>query len=214
MRRPELDAEWRTHVPALLDWIKETLGDTDPKWLGATGIREQLIWRQLAGSHTARYASVRAMLYEATGNEAYREEALRSLALAGYLERDDGVVPFSLCDDSVWFTDGYFDYVPHFLDAMAALPELAPAGEDHLLRSSSVVTDVAYAPGRVEYTTFHDEGVELLRLAFVPARVLADGRPLPTGDASSVDSSFSFDPARNVLQVRRRGATHVVIAAE
>jgi len=214
LRRPELDPDWRTHVPALLDWIKETLGDTDPKWLGATGIREQLIWRQLAGSHTARYASVRAMLYEATGDEAYREEALRSLALAGYLERDDGVVPFSLCDDSVWFTDGYFDYVPHFLDAMAALPELAPAGEDHLLRSSSVVTDVAYAPGRVEYTTFHDEGVELLRLAFVPARVLADGRPLPTGDGSSGDSSFAFDPARNVLQVRRRGATHVVVAAE
>jgi hypothetical protein len=66
----------------------------------------------------------------------------------------------------------------------------------------------------VEYATFHDEGVELLRLGFVPARVLADGRQVSAGDGSPVDSSFAFDPARGVLRVQRRGATHVIVSAE
>jgi hypothetical protein len=41
---------------------------------------------------------------------------------------------------------------------VAAISEWAPAGEDHLVGSSSVVTAVAYAPGSVRYRTFDDAG--------------------------------------------------------
>jgi hypothetical protein len=200
---PERDPQWHDDVPALLDWIRKTLGDTNPKWHGATGIREQYLWRQLSGSHTARYASLRALWSAAGGGEDSRIEALRSFALASYMARDDGIVIFSPCDDSVWFTDGYFDFVPHFLDGMAALPEMAPADQDHLLSSTSVITDITYTPGRIAYRTYHAEGAEILRLTFTPGSVTGDGGELP----------HSFDPVLGVLRLTRRNAREVVISA-
>ena len=178
------------------------LGDTSPKWHGATGIREQLLWPQVGGSHTARYASLRALWSLAGGDEDSRLEALRSFALASYMARDDGVVIFSPCDDSVWFTDGYFDYVPHFLDGMAALPEMAPADQDHLLSSTSIITTITYAPGRIAYHTYHPKGAETLRLTFTPATVTGDGEELP----------HTFDPVLGVLRLTRQKAREVVIS--
>ncbi len=72
-----------------------------------------------------------------------------------------------------WFSDGYSDYVRHFEWAMGAIPEFAPAGEEHLLRSSSVVRRVSYAAQRIEYRTFDRAATEVLRLNFRPARVSA-----------------------------------------
>jgi hypothetical protein len=211
--RPELDEDWRAHVPALLSWIRETLGDQDERFYGATGIREQLDWLQLSGSHTARFASLCALWHEASGDDAFREEALRSFALAAYLARGDGVVIFSICDTSVWFTDGYFDYVPHFIDGMAALPEMAPEGEDHLLASTSVVTEISYEDDGVEYTTFHAEGREVLRLSFTPTAVLADGAPLEELEASDQGPGYRVDRDLGVVRVRRAGARRVEISA-
>jgi hypothetical protein len=64
---------------------------------------------------------------------------------------------------------------------MAWLPEvLGPARENHIVRSSSVVNSVVYGRGRVEYTTFDapPPSVDVLRLAFCPRSVTADGKPL------------------------------------
>jgi len=56
---------------------------------------------------------------------------------------------------------------------MGALPEFAPAGEDHLLRSTSVVQDVSYGERRISYRTFDAASTEFLRLHFKPLRVSA-----------------------------------------
>jgi hypothetical protein len=81
---------------------------------------------------------------------------------------------------------------------MGAVPDFAPAGEDHLLRSSSVVQKVSYADRSVAYRTFDKTANEVLRLNFKPARVTSGGavlterrdlkeegytvQPLPGGD--------------------------------
>jgi len=62
---------------------------------------------------------------------------------------------------------------------MGALPELAPVGENHLLRSTSVVQKVAYGQRRIAYQTFDHGATEVLCLAFRPARVTAGGAELP-----------------------------------
>jgi len=210
MRRPETDPKWKEHVPALTAWIKEMFGDDSAKWLGATGIREQTLWQQLSGSHTARYASLLAMWSALTGDAQAREEALRSFALASYFARDDGVVIFSICDTSVWFSDGYFDYIPHFTDGMAALPELAPEGEDHLLGTTSVITDIEYSKGRVAYRAFDSEGTEVLKLGFVPGVVRAGGIALPVVSDGPAPG-YSFDAVLKVLKVYRSVARDVEI---
>ena len=77
-----------------------------------------------------------------------------------------------------WFSDGYADYMRHFQWAMGAIPEFAPAGANHILRSSSVVQKVTYAARNVEYRTFDAAATEVLRLRFKPSRVTAGGAAL------------------------------------
>jgi len=192
--------------------LKTEFGDAGPKWLGATGIREQTLWQQLSGSHTARYASLLAIWSSLTGDAAAREEALRSFALASYMNRGDGIVIFSICDQSVWFSDGYFDYVSHFVDGMAALPEMAPAGEDHLLGSTSVITGITYAAGNISYSAFDADGTETLRLTFTPATVTAGGKKLSVSDGTA--PGYTFDPALNVLKIFRTGAKDVTVSGK
>ena len=59
----------------------------------------------------------------------------------------------------------------------------ANAGESHILRSSSVVTTVAYDKDAVRYSVFDAGSVEKLSLGFVPGQVSVDGVALPMLDA-------------------------------
>ena len=61
---------------------------------------------------------------------------------------------------------------------MGAVPEFAPVGENHLLRSSSVVQEVKYSTHQIEYRTFDAEAEEVLRLSFKPSSVTAGGAAL------------------------------------
>jgi hypothetical protein len=61
---------------------------------------------------------------------------------------------------------------------MAALPELAPQGQDHLLESSSVVQRISYTHAAIRYRTFRRSATEVLRLSFTPVRVLVGGRSI------------------------------------
>jgi hypothetical protein len=111
-----------------------------------------------------------------------------------------------------WFSDGYGDYIRHFLVAMAAVPEWAPRGEDHLLRSTSVVTHIEYAPSRVSWTTFDDSSSETLRLSFRPTRVVAADAALPKREGLDADG-YTERPLGSggfLVRVRHSGGGKVV----
>ena len=61
--------------------------------------------------------------------------------------------------DDVWLTDGYGDYVRHYLRAMEASPDLAPDDQNHLLGTTSVIQSIEYTPDRITYTKF-DRGLD------------------------------------------------------
>ena len=61
---------------------------------------------------------------------------------------------------------------------MGAVPEFAPIGQNHLLRSTSIVQSVTYGRGSIEYRTFDQSGMEVLRLNFRPGRVTAGSERL------------------------------------
>ena len=84
----------------------------------------------------------------------------------------------------VWLTDGYGDYVRHYLRAMASNPELAPDNSNHLLRTTSVVGDITYSDESIEYTTFDAESSELFRLVSKPRSITVDGKKLKAKDYS------------------------------
>jgi hypothetical protein len=207
LEHPEQDPAWREHASRLIGWIERTFGvDTkrEPglQW-GAVAISEQLEYMYKMGSHTARFASLLALWHDRTGDAAALEKAFRSFNWASYMCDRRGVVRVGPVESSHWFSDGYGDYIRHFMVGLGAVPAWSPRGEDHLLRSTSIVTEVVYAPGEVRYRAFDDAGEERLRLSFRPRTITADGVEL-TAD-------WSFERKTGVLQIRRRGARDVRI---
>jgi hypothetical protein len=72
------------------------------------------------------------------------------------------------------------------------MPEFAPHGQNHLLRSSSVVQKVRYSKQGIEYQTFDKAATEVLRLTSRPARVLAGDSVLTQG-ADLKDEGYTLE---------------------
>ncbi|MBJ6725747.1 DUF4082 domain-containing protein [Geomesophilobacter sediminis] len=207
LEHPEFDSSWETKVRGIISWVETTFGV--PAY-GATTISEQALFWHPMGSHTSRYASVNALLYEKTADPAAREKGYRALNWATYMARPSGVVIDGPEVNTQWFTDGYGDYVRHFLTAMGAVPEWAPAGVNHLLRSTSVVKSVTYAPLSITYTTADPASTEVLRTISMPVSVSADGVSLPQRSDLTA-AGWTFDPALKVLRIRHDAGTTVAI---
>lgn len=213
LEHPDRFPDWEAQVRRLLEWVRSTLAGHP--FFTAIPIHEQKFCNFPMGSHTARFASVAALFAERTGDPAYRDLARRSFNWASYMANEDGTVTVGVDRpdyyNQCWFTDGYFDYVPHFIDGLAAMPELTDATADHMLGSTSVVQEISYQPYYISYRTFDADGTQKLRLTFPPHLVLADGIPLAAQDATSGRHAWDFDPVLSVLTIRP-GSRHVTIA--
>jgi hypothetical protein len=182
MQRPKLDPYWREHVKQLLDFTEKTFGGDSHngpglQW-GAIAIGEQLIYNYKMGSHTSRFASVNALWFDRTGDLEAKEKAFRSFNWATYMNDGNGAVSTVPEGGDTWFTDGYGDYIRHYMSGMAAVPEWAPPGENHLLGTTSVVQEISYGSEAITYTTFDAEATDVLRVSKRPGQVLAGDRRL------------------------------------
>jgi hypothetical protein len=154
------------------------------------------------------------------GSEWGRELARRQAILATYDVHETGVVEDNIDGGPIvaggWFKIAHPMALKHCLGLIAWLPEiLAPSRENHIVRSSSVVSSVAYEKGRVAYSTFDaPAGVtEVLRVAFRPARVAAGGKALdPRPDLAAIGYAVKDLPGGDVLvSVRHDGQRDVVV---
>ncbi|MBC7327506.1 hypothetical protein H5T87_05255 [bacterium] len=131
-------------------------------------------------------ATVFAQYAVLADDEWAKEIARRQIILATYDVHETGVVEDNIDGGQIvagaWFKIAHPMALKHTLAVMSWLPELfGPARENHIMRSSSVIRNVVYGAGDISYETFDaPEGVyEILRIAFQPEEVLADGKPLP-----------------------------------
>lgn len=186
-----VDRDWSNHVGHLIDWVRNRFGRGP--YSGAWGIDEQgrpdgrgCCSRAGLGSDTSRWGAINALYYERTGDAQARQDAFRSLNYATYFADSEGRV--SCCGRDVFgqeaggeyeFDDGYGDYVRNFMWAVGAVPGFAPVGENHLLRSTSVVQKVSYKERSIAYRTFDPQAGEVLRLNFKPTQVVSGGVALP-----------------------------------
>ena len=133
-------------------------------------------------------------------------------------------------NDENWLTDGYGDYVRHFLRAMAAMPELAPSDEEHILSSTSVgFGEAVYAPfadryfgndlGKADpkkiklfYRTFDTTGVEQIRLLKKPSAVMLNQKPANELKELSGEG-YVWKSLKNggILTIRRQGSYKVIV---
>lgn len=218
LQHPELDPQGQIHAKRILDWVTSffaadsiTMGGLPEKgrqW-GAEAISEQVNDMDKMSSHTARYASVRALWYEVTGDLDSKMRAFRSFNWATYSSQENGLVKTSLDEGTgYWFSDGYGDYMRHFQRGMASVPEWAPANEDHLLRSSSVVQSIQYRGHAINYVTFDNQSVEVFRLRQPPRVVRAGSKTLrQVSDLKCASEGYCLEPIPGggaVLRIKHR----------
>jgi len=215
LENPEWDPNWQEQAHRILAWSRATFANQAWVKYGVTAINEQTAYTVPGNSHTSRHASVQVIYAEKTGDQVLKPEAVRQLNWATYMVGEKGNNRYPL--DDIWLTDGYGDYVRHYLRAMGAAPELAPAHQNHLLKSTSVVRDIAYAAESISYQTSDASSVDLLRLTFEPGSVVCGGKRLSKlADKAdlAIREGYTFNAAGDVpgvLRVRHGGSPQVVI---
>lgn len=159
----------------------------------------------------------------ATGSPWMRELAYRQLILQTYDAHETGVTEDNLDGGIIvngdWFNIAHPMPLRFVLAAMGWLPEeLGANRENHLVRCTAVVNHVIYGDGQIEFTTFDapEETMTVLRLAFMPKRVTANGKNL--AQRSDLDvNGYTVKPLANgdvILAIRHTGAQRVVVTGK
>jgi len=179
---PEFDPAWKSDLPMLIKWTEDNFifrsapGEPASQW-GANIVGEQDSFMYKMDYQTARYAAECARWYTVSGDEAYKEKAYRSLNWVTYCNDSNGMAnesPLSK-DISNWWSDCYGEGPRMFYHALAAVPEWAPPGENHILYSKGVLKNVSYQNKKIQYTATDKAGIDHLRLAFKPYKITLNG---------------------------------------
>lgn len=193
MQHRNLFPNWKNQVRSILDWAYNRLGNDNWKAYGVTLVNEQTVDAKPGESHNARQGSTELWYDELTGDMKWKDNAVRELSWATYTVNDDGENRYPY--DDIWLTDGYGDYVRHYLRAMAIDPQLAPDDQNHILWTTSIIQDVTYAPDKktpkkshvlLHYRTFSKTSTETIRLTQKPTAVWAGKAHLKETSNTSV----------------------------
>ena len=208
LKNPDLFPDWQKDVKGIIDWTYKELGNNDYRKYKVEVMNEQTAYRVPGNSHSSRQASVELMYTQLSGDTTYRTNAIRTLNWATYTVANDGRNRY--IHDDIWLTDGYGDYVRHYLRAMAAMPELAPSLKNKLLSSTSIVTSIKYEKEAITYSTY-DVATDILRLKQKPARITCDGTELKES-SNIIPEGFNWKTlsAGGILQVKHSGKKLII----
>jgi len=158
-----------------------------------------------------------------TGSEWAREIARRMQILATYDCHESGVVEDNIDGGQVvaggWFKIAHPMALKHVLGTIAWLPEIFGANrENHIVRSSAVVSNVLYEKGRITYSTYDapSNTADVLRLSFSPASVTMDTAPLSL--RSDLEGNgycmMSLSNRDCILTIRHDAGRDIVVVGE
>ena len=217
--------DWKSDVRKIIDWCHRNFNNDKWKKYGVVVTNEQSFYPTPANSHSARQAADELLYGALTGDTSMKENAIRELNWATYMVDVDGVNRFPT--DDPWLTDGYGDYLRHFLRAMDAVPQLTPAGADHIISSTSIVIRADYAgafnkfsylafsevdtsKAKLFYETFDSAGAERIRLAAKPSGILLNGVALKSAVSGE---GYNWMPMSSggLLTVRREKGKRVIV---
>lgn len=225
MQNPSLFPKWETEVPLIFDWVYKKLGNNTWQKYGVTVVNEQTSYPVPGNSHSARQAATELLYAQLTGDTTRNQNAVRQLNWATYMVDFDGKNNYPR--DEVWFSDGYVDYIRHYLRAMASLPALAPDNEDHILHSSSLIYKVDYFPHfnkgngldfpvaeekytRIFYKTYDKQSEELIKLIAKPKAVY-QGNDLLLEQKNLVNDGWMWDAKAQLLRIKHSKSNVVKI---
>jgi hypothetical protein len=183
---PELNPDWKSDIPKLIKWTEDYFvfrsapGEPSTMW-GANIVGEQDIFMHKMDYQTARYAAECARWYSVCADNSYKEKAYRALNWVTYCNNSEGMAFESPVSKgiSTWWSDCYGECPRMFYHVFAAVPEWAPAAENHILYSEGILKNVEYGNQKVVYTATKTNDTEYLRLAFKPSSITLNGNKIP-----------------------------------
>jgi len=160
---------------------------------------------------------------QAAQSEWAREMARRQILISTYHFHDNGVVEDNI-DGGFIVANNWFKIVHpipllHVLETMGWQPEVLGANrENHIMRSSAVVNSVEYGKGRIEYSTFDAPAntVDVLRLAFAPQKITADGKQLEA-HKDLQQNGYTLKKLSNgdcIVSIRHDGCRKIVVTGD
>ncbi len=219
--------DWQKDVSRIFDWVYKNLADKRWNQFKVTPIHEQTAYTVPGNSHTSRQAAAELMFVSLSGDSSRYQGAIRQLNWATYMVDTDGknCYPF----DENWLTDGYGDYVRHYLNAMAVAPELASPYENHIIYSSSVLCHVEYAPklnkflvpvvhepylknAMLYYRTYDAHGIQRIRMKEKPALIVFDGQEVRENSDGGCQWKWMAMPHQGgCLYIEHQNAKEIII---
>jgi len=183
---PELNPEWKSDIPKLIKWTEDYFvfrsapGEPSTMW-GANIVGEQDVFMHKMDYQTARYAAECGRWYAISADDSYKEKAFRALNWVTYCNNSEGMAFESPVSKgiSTWWSDCYGECPRMFYHVFAAVPEWAPATENHILYSEGILKNVEYGNQKVVYTATKTNDTEYLRLAFKPSVITLNGNKIP-----------------------------------
>ncbi len=226
MEHREYFHDWKNDVQKIIAWVHKNLGNDSWKKYGVMVTNEQSVYPTPANSHSARQAADELLYVHLSGDSSMYENAVRELNWATYMVDFDGRNRFPT--DEPWLTDGYGDYIRHFLRAMDVSDALLPPNEDHIISTTSVIQQADYAghlakpvylsfgnidSSKVElfYRCFDTTGTEKIELKKKPSAVLLDDKPL---NETKTGQGFEWTPIRNdggLLMIHREKGRYIIV---
>ena len=215
---------WKEQVRNIIEWVHKNFANDKWKKYGVIVTNEQTVYQTPGESHTSRQGADELLYVSLTHDSTFYTNAIRQLNWATYSVDFDGKNCFP--QDEPWLTDGYGDYVRHYLRAMATNPQLT-ADEDHILSSTSVIQQSDYKGNlkkflvpdfdKVDtnkvtmfYRAYDEAGVEIIRLKNKPSQVLLNNKPM---EETSTAEGYTWKPLLKggVLTIQRNKGKNVII---
>src|ERR1700722_7398291 len=225
MEHRQYFSEWKNDVQKIISWTHKNFANNEWKKYGVTVTNEQTVYPTPANSHSSRQAADELFYVSLSGDASMYQNAVRELSWATYMVNFNGCNRFPT--DEPWLTDGYGDYIRHYLRAMDAFPILTPPDEDHIISSTSVIQQADYAGDlkkfiylnfdgidsnkvNLFYRTFDAAGTERIKLKKKPSSVLIENKPIAENKNGE---GFEWKPMTNggLLIVQRLDGRKVIV---
>jgi hypothetical protein len=218
---PEFNPLWKTDVPKLIKWTEDNFvircapGEPSNQW-GANLVGEQDSFLYKMDYQTARYAAECARWYVISDNKMFKEKAYRSLNWVTYCNDANGLAFESPVSKGIasWWSDCYGEAPRMFYHALAAIPEWAPPGENHILYSEGLLKNVYYLDKKIQYNATSANGIEYLRLAFEPGKITLNGTPVLLHSDISQQGYILKNLGKGdyAVTIKRTSAGNIIIA--
>jgi hypothetical protein len=231
MNHQEYFPNWKNEVKGIFSWVYEKFGNKGWEKYGVIVVNEQTDYQVPGNSHSSREASAELQYASLSNDWSFIKNAIRQLNWATYMVDIDGKNIYPQ-DNEIWMTDGYGDYVRHYLRSMAFWPELAPSDQNHLLSSTSVIQLMEYQPyinkslalGRplvpadeikrslIHYRTYDNKSIEIIRLTEKPDSILVNQHKISENNDVAIEG-WNWKPLEKggLLTIRHMNGNSITV---